>query len=79
MDGQISLYYTDNRLTTSLQNSLYLNLPIFVALYTFSILNTPPKPYNKTFAKAGTSCVVVTSTFTQLDLQNNRIIITGDQ
>lgn len=44
-------------------------LPIFVAEYIFSIGKTPPRPNNNTFANAGTSCVVVTNTFTQLVLE----------
>lgn len=32
----------------------------------FSIGNTDPRPYKRTLASAGMSCVVVTNTFTQL-------------
>lgn len=34
--------------------------------------NTTPNPYNKTFARAGISCVVVTRIFTQFVLWNRK-------
>lgn len=51
-----------------MENANFLHLPIFVALYMFSIGNATPKPYNRTFANAGISWVVVTSIFTQFVL-----------
>lgn len=36
----------------------------------FSIGKTDPRLYKRTLASAGTSCVVVTKTFTQLLLRN---------
>ncbi len=38
----------------------------------FSMLNTPPSPYSNTLASAGTNCVVVTSTLTDVDLEDKR-------
>ena len=40
----------------------------------FSIGNIPPSPKSRTFASAGTSCVVVTRTFTQLDLVKQELV-----
>jgi len=40
----------------------------------FSIGKIPPSPKSRTFASAGTSCVVVTRTFTQFDLVKQELV-----
>lgn len=46
--------------------------PILVALYMFSIGKAEPRPYSKTLDRAGMSWVVVTNTFTQLGLEQDK-------
>lgn len=46
-------------------------LPVLVALYMFSMGKAEPRPYSSTLERAGMSWVVVTSTFTQLGLEQD--------
>lgn len=48
--------------------TLFLSLPVLVALYIFSMGKAEPRPYSNTLERAGISWVVVTNTFTQLGL-----------
>lgn len=49
--------------------TLFLSLPVLVALYIFSMGKAEPRPYSNTLERAGISWVVVTNTFTQLGLE----------
>ena len=51
---------------------LRFSSPVLVALYMFSMGKAEPRPYSKTLERAGISWVVVTNTFTQLGLEQEK-------
>lgn len=51
---------------------LTVSSPVLVALYMFSIGKAEPRPYSSTLERAGISWVVVTNTFTQLGLEQDK-------
>lgn len=55
-----------------LYEPFFFSSPVFVALYMFSMGKADPRPYSNTLERAGMSWVVVTNTFTQLGLKQDR-------